>query len=276
MANLIVLMATHNRREVTARCLRALLLSAEAAQSTIDLVVFDDGSSDGTVESVRSLVPSATVLEGDGRQFWAASMSAAETVARSFAGADSVLVWLNDDVALDTDALARMSEVLDSAPGRVLVGSVREPLTGVLSYGGLRRRGRHPLSFRLVPPPSQGTVALDSLNGNFVAVPMSVVARLGGIESRFAHAGADIEFGLRLRNAGEPALLLPGTFGVCATNPPVPRGGFISDWRRFTSRKGGGHPATLRLLLRRASRFPNIWLALTYANWVRKRMLGRR
>lgn len=267
------ILATHNRRGTTRRCLLALLEAVQRANVGAAVVVFDDGSTDGTVDEVRAVAPHAVVQRGDGKQFWAASMAQAERKALEAAVEGDVIVWLNDDVVLDSDAIRRLTIAIDQEPQRVLVGSARDPKTGSVTYGGLLRAGRHPLGFSLLDPPALQPQSVDTFNGNLVCVPVSVIARLGGIDGRFAHAGADVEYGLRVGAAGEPALLLPGTFGTCSRNPARPRGTFGVDFRAFVGPKGGGNPRTLWLLLGLVTPRPRIWMALTYLNWFRKRLI---
>ena len=72
-----VIMACHNRRDTSVRCLRALAAQQEAGVS-ISLFVTDDGSTDGTVQAIQALWPGATILAGDGSLYWAAAMALAE------------------------------------------------------------------------------------------------------------------------------------------------------------------------------------------------------
>ena len=210
-----------------------------------------------------------SILHGDGSQYWARSMSIAE--ARALRNTDNdrenLLVWLNDDVDLDDDALSRIVESHDRHPDAVIVGSLRDPDSSVVTYGGLRRTGIHPLKFSLVPPSSQEQ-PLDTFNGNFLVLTFSTARRLGGIDGEFSHALADIDYGLRCRRLGVPALLAPGTFGNCARNPSERYTRIGLAWRDFIGIKGGGNYDSLRRILRKSH--PSSWwffIFSTYLKW---------
>src|SRR5687767_12507951 len=91
-----VLMTCFNRRETTLRCLRSLAEQELPEGCNLRVYLTDDGSSDGTGDAVRSEFPEATVLNGDGNQYWVGGTLMAWDAARP---ADFYL-WLNDDVRL--------------------------------------------------------------------------------------------------------------------------------------------------------------------------------
>jgi GT2 family glycosyltransferase len=268
------LVAVHNRRATTLRCLESLRVAVEQAGVTIHVYLFDDGSTDGTADAVLERYPDTTVLYGDGNNYWAASMAQVEQRAAMEADPADVLVWLNDDVVLDPDALARVAEAHVSNPSRVLVFTVRDPDSDQPTYGGfVRSRHPHPLRFRLMEPDAERLVPLETFNGNLVVVPKQVLVELGGIDGGFPHAWGDIDFGLRLTRANQPALLAPGTYGTCPRNPPAPRASPLVEWRRFRDVKGEGNFASHRRLLSRVigRRWP--WpIAASYLVWWLRRI----
>lgn len=261
-----VILACHDRRALTVRALEGVRASADAAGVDAVLTVFDDGSTDGTAAALAALPFPVDRIAGDGSAYWARGMALAERRALTTAGDADALVWLNDDVDLDPDAVGRLIAAAATHPGAILVGAVREP-DGRTSYSGYRRRGRHPLRLGEVQP-DERTQPLDTFNGNLVLVPMPVVRRLGRIDGGFAHQLADVDYGFRARRAGIAVLLAPGTFGVCPTNPPRASRGALADWRDYRSPKGGGHAASMRRALRRSAPLTwPVWMLQTSALW---------
>lgn len=134
-------------------------------------VLVDDGSGDGTAPSVRRRFPSVAVIEAAGDLYWAAAMARAESEATLQQPA--YLLWLNDDVTLDPDALERLLDVdRGRGAGRcIVVGALRDPVTGEVTYSGVRRRGLglHPLRVELVQPNSR-VITVETFNGNVVLV----------------------------------------------------------------------------------------------------------
>lgn len=264
-----VILACHDRRTLTVRAIQDAAHSASSAGLDTHFVLYDDGSTDGTADAVRDLGLPVAVISGDGTAFWAKSMSLAEQRALAEAADDDWIMWLNDDVHLDRDAFARLGPRL--VGDKILVGAMRDPDSGVVTYSGLRRAGWHPLSFVVVEP-NDRLQAIDTFNGNLVLVPVTVARALGGIDGEFAHAWADIDYGLRAREAGIPVLLAPGTYGTCQRNAPDLSGSILTRWRRHRSRKGGGEPASIERLIRRHE--PAKWPWAQWASvarwWVRE------
>lgn len=267
-----IIAASHNRRELTVRAVTRIAEAAKIAGLSFDFTLFDDGSTDGTREAIQALAAPVQILNGDGTAFWAKSMALAEAHVLSAAGEDDVIVWLNDDVALDDDALAMALTAAVAHPDAVLIGATRDPDTGQLSYSGMRSRGRHPLRMSLVVPTGE-LQSVDTFNGNFVVIPVPVARRIGGIDGGFPHASADMDYGFRARRAGVSMFLLPATVGACRYNAPLPPGKILADWRAFRSRKGGGNFANLRRIL--AKERPFTWPAIvvwSYTGWWARRL----
>ena len=157
------LLTCHNRRQLTLRCLSALF-AQELPPATTELhaVVVDDGSTDGTADAVLGAFGDARVIRTDGSLFWARGMQLAERTA--VADRPDHLLWLNDDVVLDPDALERLLRTAGSRPEAIVVGAVRDPDTGEVTYSGVNRSWWHPLRTQLVLPGEQPLDA-DTLNG---------------------------------------------------------------------------------------------------------------
>lgn len=219
---LAVLMACHNRREQTLSCLRSLT-KQEPAGTELRVYLTDDGSTDGTATAVAAVDLPLRVIAGTGELFWAAGMALAEREA--VRDNPDLLLWLNDDVILDPDGLARLLAVHEQSPGVIVVGDVRDPDTGVKTYGGRNLLGRHPQRFSPVSPGDQ-VQQVSAFNGNVVLIPRAVRKIVGPIDGVFAHAIADDDYGLRASKLGVEMLCAPGTVGSCALKlaGPVPSG----------------------------------------------------
>jgi GT2 family glycosyltransferase len=211
------LVTSHNRRTQTVSCLASFFAQQISSLTTLTAVVVDDGSTDGTSNALRRFDDNLRIIEGRGDLFWAKAMALAEREALS--QPPNHLLWLNDDVVLDPDALERLLEVSKTRPtASIVVGALRDPETAALTYSGVRRRDRHPLSFDLVAPLDY-PAEVETFNGNVALVPVSVAQQLGGIDGSFAHAAADFDYGLRARRLGIHCLLAPGAVGTCRRGP---------------------------------------------------------
>lgn len=267
-----VLIACHNRRDLTVRAITTFAAAATAVGADADFTVFDDGSTDGTAEALAALHLPVTRIAGDGSAYWARSMAEAEGHVLREYDDDGYVVWLNDDVELDGDFLEVALAAARSFPSAVLVGAMRDPQTGQLTYSGQRTGGFHPLNYASVEP--SGTLqVVETFNGNLVFVPIKIARALGGIDGSLWHFGADTDYGIRVRQGGFELLLLPRIVGSCARNPARPPGRVMDDWRMFVGVKGGGNYNQLKRMLQK--RHPRSWLGyivVTYSLWWARRM----
>src|SRR5713226_3476154 len=268
-----VILTCHNRRDHTLACLSVLL--PQASDFQISIYLLDDGSTDGTAEAV-SHFPRLHVLRGDGSLFWNRGMHAAFGAAL-VDGYDGYL-WLNDDVLLDPDALARLvlsCRCLQSRSERnfIVVGSTRDPDTGVLTYGGLARvSGLKPVALKEVEP-GRTELEVDTMNGNFVYIPDETARIVGNLDPTFHHQAGDIDYGLRARAAGIRIWLLPGVVGSCRRGPAclswrAPGIGIRERWYRMNSHRGIPWASWSRFAKRHGGPF---WLF--YACWAYRGLL---
>lgn len=264
----VALLTSHNRRDATLRCLRSYFSQEINAPVALTAVLVDDASTDGTPAQVRREFPEVHVVQGSGCLYWAGGMALAQRVAAS--SDPDYFLWLNDDVRLSCDALSRLLSTERAAgKGRsIVVGALRDPRTGELTYSGVRKRGLrlHPLRVEMVKP-SHGPQLVETFHGNVVLVSRRAATAVGSIDGDFSHAQADFDYGFRARKAGLVNLLAPGLVGTCA------RDGIPAPWldrslplsQRFQilfGRKGLPPRSAARYLKRHGGRlWPVFWLA---------------
>lgn len=220
MNRIAVLMTCHNRREETVTCLEALRRAQQQIPATeCRVFLTDDGCSDGTAEAVRTLDENVAIVPGSGDLYWnrgmIAAWSAAEASKRGFDG----FLLLNDDTVIDPECLKTLIATSSELQHRaIVVGAVRSPDTGELTYGGVVRLSSwHPGRTRLVPVSDQIQEA-HTFNANCVLVPTSVHGAIGKLDPTFTHAMGDFDYGFRARGRGFRAVVAPGTVGQCQRN----------------------------------------------------------
>ena len=73
MTKVFILLPVHNRRHITERFIDSLLAQT---YNKYQLVLIDDGSTDGTADMVSMKVPpdKLTILSGNGTWWWAGSL----------------------------------------------------------------------------------------------------------------------------------------------------------------------------------------------------------
>lgn len=228
-----VLMASHNRRNMTLRSLQSLIDNQAPRSTEVRVFLLDDASTDGTAIAIRDGFPAVTVVTGSGSLYWSGGMRAAFDMATR--DDPDFYLWLNDDTVLDRDCLARLYDTYQELSRSrritpIIVGTVRDPESGEPTYGGvLMYGGWNPLRHRLAQPHTVPR-RVDTFHGNCVLIPREVVAQIGHIDRSFTHGIGDFDFGLRAKAAGFSAWVAPGTVGACARNPePRAESGIIAN-----------------------------------------------
>ena len=216
-----ILMACHDRRETTQRCLERLFASLAAAPDVSGRVfLVDDGSTDGTAEMVGRLFPEVCVVGGDGRLYWTRGMRMAwEAAVRERRDWDGYL-WLNDDVMLDVDAIRRIADECGANSGVVVLGALREKTTGERIYG-------------------EGSDGLFC--GSCTFVPRSVFEQVGMICGEYRHAWGDYDYAQMCRRAGVAWREIEGTVGEARSHgmrPDIAGLSLRARWRTLFDPKG--------------------------------------
>lgn len=221
-------LACHNRRDLTLRCIESLEGQLPVDGTTVHVLVVDDGSTDGTAAAVAERFPAVDVVRGDGTWLWGGAMRRGIDVAVA-RGADAL--WLvNDDVVFHPEALARLVDAFGSSaagaqptvgrwPSVWVVGATADPASGFTSYSGWVRVGRWRPRVRMLAPGDR-PVRCDFASFNCVLLSAADYRRLGGIDRRFPHGYGDHDLSRRATRAGIPLVLVPGFVGACAPNPP--------------------------------------------------------
>src|SRR6185503_3918850 len=123
-----VLLPVHNRCEITKKCITQLLAQT---YRPINLVVIDDGSTDGTADMVRALLPSATILRGDGTLWWGGSLQRGMDFLRSgAAGLADIVLIMNDDAVLEPNFVENGVAALEREQRNILLAQLHDAVSG--------------------------------------------------------------------------------------------------------------------------------------------------
>lgn len=192
------LVPTHNRWGEASSCLRSLL----EGQLVPEIVLVDDGSTDGTSEACGREFPAVRILRGDGQLWWSGAINLGLDEARR-RGTNAVL-WLNDDNRVEPDTLSLMARALrELGDDAVVCATVRS--TGDEPAWVGQPPVWHP-DFRTWLPPRElpELFPLDHPpGGRGVLFPKRCFEEVGGIDQRaFPHYWADHDFHYRAMKAG--------------------------------------------------------------------------
>ncbi len=222
---------TWNQRESTRRCLESI---AGAGYSLARVVVWDNGSSDGTDRMVLADFPAVTYHHHPTNQGVASGRNSAALLAMR-ALAPTHLLFLDNDMVVTEGFLEALCEPFATEPRQAqAVAKIR--LLG--APGHLHSAGGQSVSFALGIKRGTGYGERDTgqydrrreclPSGGATLVAADVFMRLDGFDAEFDPFGMeDLDFSLRVRRAG-----LQATY--------VPEAVVYHDYRRKTAERDGG------------------------------------
>ena len=200
LKRVFIIIPVFNRRAVTLNCLDKLQ-TIDTKGTSIEIVVIDDGSTDGTSDAVMVRYPNVHLLRGDGNLWWTGCINMGIRFAMN-TNCDYILT-LNDDTEYETDFLAVLLQEALKHPDAV-IGSLMVYKSEISTFyiaGAVRKGFRktvHPNYLDAGNFTSSECVEADCLPGRSMLIPESILRRAGLFdERRFPHGNADHEFTLR-------------------------------------------------------------------------------
>lgn len=201
---LAVIIPVHNRKAYIEKLLAQLHQQKLALDEnlSLQLIVVDDGSTDGTDYLIQSLFPEVCLIRGDGNLWWTGGIVRGMTYAIEHFQPDYFL-WLNDDISLDDDFLHHLSLVcVRPQSSQQLIGGIVRDATysNWIVYSG-QQRGTPLRSFEAFA--ESAYISVDTVAGNITLVPKQVVDVVGLPDNnRFPHHGGDYTYAKRIKRAG--------------------------------------------------------------------------
>lgn len=207
-----IVIPVHNRKYYTRQCLACL--SAQTYRN-FQIIVVDDGSTDGTDEMIYAEYPDVVLLKGDGNLWWTEATNRGIRYAQEHVDRDqpNFVLTLNDDTRVNPDYLQTMLDAYDKyQPCLIGSPSVDSDNPDKLEYAGTSLElytasGRHlaedyQKSYRELIRRTDH-VESDSLPGRGTLIPMQVFETIGLFNSKhYIHYMSDIDFSVRARKAG--------------------------------------------------------------------------
>ena len=208
-----VIALTHNQRDLTLSFLASLFASDPGP---VRVLVWDNGSSDGTVEAVRERFPDVLVHRSDENLGVASGRNAGAALAMDTWSPD-FLLFLDNDLELEPEFVTELEAVLRDRPN---VGQVQAKLrfmhdrTLINDGGGCRINfltgDTVPVGIHEVDEGQHDRVKACISCGGAMMVRAELFEALGGFDSTFDPFGPeDLDFSLRLQEAGFEALFIP-------------------------------------------------------------------
>jgi N-acetylglucosaminyl-diphospho-decaprenol L-rhamnosyltransferase len=216
MADVSAVVVTYNAAPWIERCLESV------RRSGAEMIVVDNGSTDGTIELVRGTFPEARVIEQDNRGFGAANNAGMRAAAGRY------FLLLNPDAWLADGALKSLVAFADEHPEAAIVGprllnpdgSLQRSVRG---YPSPWRIGTEYFFLRKLAPHSRALNAFfgagfdhesvreaEYLFGACLLVRREAVDSVGGFDEDFFLMSEEVDWCYRFRQAGWRVFFYPG------------------------------------------------------------------
>ena len=115
-----VVIPVHNRKALTRGCLQSL---QQQSDENFEIVVIDDGSTDGTSEMIRQQFPNVVLLQGDGNLWWVGAINEGIRHVLDICSPDDCILLLNDDLVVPQNYISQLKKLALTFPN-TLIGSV--------------------------------------------------------------------------------------------------------------------------------------------------------
>jgi GT2 family glycosyltransferase len=190
-----ILLPVHNRRNITDRFIEQL---KQQTISNYRVILIDDGSTDGSSESVKRELPEAVILRGNGNLWWAGALQAGYMhLVQGNVSPDDLVLIINNDVLFGPNYLESAMRVLESGPSDALLGSLCKSPTGEIDFGVSINWSS--LEIKL----AQNIADVHCMSTRGLFMRMETFKKTGGFRPRLLpHYLSDYEYTYRARKLG--------------------------------------------------------------------------
>jgi GT2 family glycosyltransferase len=236
---IVIIILTLNQRDKTLNCLSHLLTDME---SNCEVLIWDNGSIDGTIEAVRNIYPQVYTYRSSTNLGVAEGRNAAAKLAIDEHRA-SHLLFLDNDIFVEPNFVKALHNSFQEDPR---LGQTQAKLRFMHDRQRLNDGGGARINFILwrIRPVGYGEIDRGQYDtpveciscGGAMMVRTEIFNELGGFDPIFGPFGPeDLDFSLRLRKAGYRAMYIPQAVGYHQVSHTYGKG-YSEDYARHKSR----------------------------------------
>jgi len=253
---IFILIPIFNRKELTLACLASF---AKQSYKNYELVIVDDGSTDGSGDAIKKMYPEATIIRGDGNWWWTKSMNEGLRFILPRSKPGDFVLTINDDVEIDPNYLQTLVDISISNE-RAIVGSI---VKNFYDNTWIQDAGVNVDWKKFVFLKQQNTGGnkinkdIDTLACRGLLVPVEVFHKIGVFNTILPHYSADYVFSMRAKRLGFKLLM---SYEAVVYNKDRPGNKEFPFWQRYWSRRSSSNvPMQIGLALLGA---PSIYLKI--------------
>jgi len=217
MYKIAILVPIYNRLDITKQGLLSLFNALSyykdngSGLSELDVIVVDDGSTDGSSEFVTNKYPDIYLLRhSEGGLWWSGAINLGAKFAVEVLKSDFVLLW-NDDVVCESEYFIEIDNSIKNEPETIIGSYIYDYKTKKLWSKLLKFNAITGISFRVDSVRSKDSkFSFFWLTGMGSLIPSTVIAKLGYWDNiNFPQYAADFDFTLRASKAGVEIIANP-------------------------------------------------------------------
>jgi GT2 family glycosyltransferase len=224
----ISIIVSYNVREYLDACLQSIYHATEAFAGTVEIIVFDNDSRDGTLTLLKPRYPEVIWLKSDRNLGFGTGCNRGAAVA-----SQDLLLFLNPDTLVSENTLSVMWDFFQSEPQIGVAGckivnrdgtlqlackrSFPSPQVAAFKFMGLsglfpksRVFGRYNLTFL----DENKTHEVDAVSGSFMCIKTSMFRSINGFDEDFFMYGEDLDICFRVKILGRRNFYHPMTTAI--------------------------------------------------------------
>jgi GT2 family glycosyltransferase len=204
MDKIAIIIPVHNRKKTTLCCLEQF--QKIASNFDYQIIVIDDGSTDGTSEIINKEYPEVVVLKGNGDLWWGGAINK---------GFEYVLDNSFDYIYITNDDIKRCFNTLQNLYNRTIKNRLSvfasvavDPETNIITGGGYNICGKFKkfkiqLKGKKYNSALNSIIEADTLTTMSTLIPIEVVKNVGLFDfENFPHNYSDFEYFIRAKKMG--------------------------------------------------------------------------
>jgi GT2 family glycosyltransferase len=218
-----ILIPVYNRLEITKIGLESIYSALNEYNKTgrgsvnFEIVVIDDGSTDGTSDWIAQNYPNIHIKEGDGNLWWSGSINKGAKFSIDVLKSDYLLLW-NDDTICDINYFIVLNKILqnDKLNNSIIVSKVlwQHNPSVLFNFGCMYNQASGKIivnGFNKKDDENYNQInKIDCSGGMGTLIPKEIIQKVNYFDSEnFPQYFGDIDFFLRAKNNGFSTFAIP-------------------------------------------------------------------
>ncbi len=176
--SIFIVIPVHNRKELTRNCLLSLY---KQTYRDFEIVICDDGSTDGTSEMIKKQFPEVVLLGGNGNLYWSGAYNKCLSFVFEKADEKDYILSLNNDVEVDENYLFELCKAAKDNPDKLIKSAAydKENRDKIIMSG----YNINPITMRQYPiksiSPDTEYAHVNSVCGRGLLIPVKIAKRAG-------------------------------------------------------------------------------------------------